>query len=291
MNILITGIGGFIGNAIAEKLSKNHKIYGIYRNKKPKLKNKKNIKLICCDLNNPKNLPFRCDYIIHAASETPNRTKDNRKIFNSNTLSMKNLIEYSIKVKPKNFLFLSSNSVYGKNNQKTINEKSRFIKPNSYGQSKIECEKFLRSFSIKQYNTKCLSLRLPGVVGRNSRDNFISNTLTKVINKKDVDVYNKKALFNNLVHIDDLVQYTTKWMKFQKTQYNMFNIAASHPIRLEEVAKTFIKILKKQVKIKSNFIGKKPFTIETNIAKSNGFLIKKTKNILVKYAREVASLK
>ena len=82
------------------------------------------------------------------------------------------------------------------------------------------------------------------------------------INKKDVDVYNKKALFNNLVHIDDLVQYTTKWMKFQKIQYNMFNIAASHPIRLEEVAKTFIKILKNKVKIKSNFIGKKPFWVQ-----------------------------
>ncbi len=286
MKILITGISGFIGNSIASSLSKKHTIYGIYRNKKPKIKNKNNVILIKGDLINPKEMPIKCDYIIHAASETPNRTKDDSKIYNSNTISMKNLITYSIKSKPKYFLFLSSNSIYGTNKQKIINEKSKSIKPNKYGLSKIHCEKLLETFSKKQIGTKCLSIRLPGVVGINSKDNFISNTLKNIRNKKDVSIYNKTALFNNIVHVDDIVKYTLIWIKHQKSNYDMFNVAASYPISLDSVTDIFFKLQKNTVKVHSNYKGKKPFIIDTSLARKNKFNIRKTKDILIDYAKK-----
>ena len=48
-----------------------------------------------------------------------------------------------------------------------------------------------------------VSIRLPGVVGPGSHDNFLSDTMTRLVAGETAVVRNPDALFNNVVHVDD----------------------------------------------------------------------------------------
>ena len=222
MNIVVSGVSGFIGAEIYNNLPSCHNVYGLYRNKCPKLCKLKNKTLIKTNFKDFKNLPNRCDYIIHAASATPNNT--DKHIYKTNISIMKNLLKYSSQSKVKFFLFLSSMAVYGQNEDRVISEKSKIINPDEYGQSKFESEILLENYSSRHKYFKGLSIRLPGVVGKNSRDNFISKMLSRILNNDPIFVHQKKAKFNNIVNVDEISELSKNWFFNQKKSYNMFNI-------------------------------------------------------------------
>ena len=55
----------------------------------------------------------------------------------------------------------------------------KFIKNNQfYGKSKLECEKILKEYNKKKVN--CFVFRLPGVVGKYSHSNFITELVNDI---------------------------------------------------------------------------------------------------------------
>ena len=200
MKILITGTTGFIGLNLVRKLHKDHQIYALSRQEPSKLiKDLKNIVFVNLDLNKKFNYDFECDYIIHAAAIS--------KIgnFSDNVIMMKNLLEWASKKKVKYFLNLSSISIYDNNDDKSIDEYSKPFKPNLYGQSKLDSEKILEKFANFK-KIKAISIRLCGVVGIDAK-NFVTNLVQNVIDKKDINIYSKKALFNNIIHVSSITDY------------------------------------------------------------------------------------
>ena len=131
--ILITGVAGFIGFSIAEKLlnKKNVQIIGIdnlnsYYSKKLKykrlqiLKKNKNFKFYKIDLTNKKKLEFifkknNFSTVMNLAAQAGVRYSfENPKSYtDSNIIGFINLIEMIKQYKPKKFIFASSSSVYG----------------------------------------------------------------------------------------------------------------------------------------------------------------------------------
>ena len=67
----------------------------------------------------------------------------------------------------------SSNKPKIKINSKTITEKTNFKNPDEYGNTKIKMEKILKKF-CNDKNKKGLILRLPGIIGPKSKNNFLS---------------------------------------------------------------------------------------------------------------------
>ena len=69
--ILVTGASGFLGKNLISKISKNKNfiIYGLTHSKKHKLKDKKNLFFIDCDIKNSKKLKkklkFNIDYVVN----------------------------------------------------------------------------------------------------------------------------------------------------------------------------------------------------------------------------------
>lgn len=166
MEILVTGASGFLGSTIVNQLNTNHTISGLsrsYGDYKVFLENE---------------IPIfnkKFDLVIHAAGKAHSvpKTEAERKKFNDvNVTGTENLLIGLEKTGvPKQFLFISSVSVYGQEFGKNINEEHLLEAKDAYGLSKIRAEKIVIGWCNK-HNVICTILRLPLLVGENPPGNL-----------------------------------------------------------------------------------------------------------------------
>lgn len=164
--ILLTGANGFLGKIIIKTLERERQIrtlsrnFGEYR--------------VSLDKEVP---DFRetYDLVIHAAGKAhsiPKTEVEKKQFHEVNVTGTKNLLKGLEKVGvPKQFIFISSVSVYGLESGKDINEESPLIAKDPYGLSKIEAEELVTIW-CKQHNVVCSILRLPLLVGKNPPGNL-----------------------------------------------------------------------------------------------------------------------
>ena len=206
--ILLTGASGFIGKNIIDILQKkNFIIYCFVRKQK---KNTKKIKYIKHDLLNYIKFDKTCDVIIHCSAKSPEKDKFNYTDYRNNISITKNLIEYSKKNKPEKIIYLSSLSIYGRVVTKKVNEKTRILNSDLYGKSKYECENLFKKISKK---IPVISIRLPGVIGKNSVRNWLSNLIDDVKANRSINVYNLDGFFNNTIHVNDLGKFRLETLR------------------------------------------------------------------------------
>lgn len=243
MKILITGSGTLIGNTISQVLAKkNYKIYSTYNKSYPKnLKKYKNIKLFKMSLEKPNLELANIDVIIHCAAAIPDYKLNKKKMLYVNYNGFKKLIQIFPNL--KHVILLSTISIYGKINKKVISEKTKINLQDNYGKSKYLMEKFLIQNSKKKYLYTIL--RLPGVIGKNSKHNFLSNFVINLKkNKKLFNLYNPNLLFNNTLHVLTLSKIINIILK--KKINGIFLLGSTSPIKLEKIfniAKNFKKNL------------------------------------------------
>ena len=70
---------------------------------------------------------------------------------------------------------------------------------------KKKMENYLINFS-KNKNYIPIIFRLPGIVGKNSKNNFISSVIKNAKNKKEVRFSNPEFKFNNLIHVKNIAE-------------------------------------------------------------------------------------
>ena len=227
MKVLITGASGFLGYELTNKFLKNNfSVISIYNKKKPNFKKNNKLKLIKRDLIKNK-LNIKCDIIVHCASITPVNSTDGKKLYYSNLKILENLNKFFPKIKM--FFFMSTMSVYGQVGSKIITEKSKPIRPNYYGKSKLFCEKKLLDMH-KKYKKTVIVMRLPGVVGKTSHSNFITRLIEKILKKQVVQVNNLNSKFNNIVHSDDIYNFISNIIKKKNKRipFGKFSIKKSN---------------------------------------------------------------
>lgn len=174
MKIIVTGSSGFFGKIICDCLS-NYKIVTIGRNNEE----------IYCDLSIsiPNKLP-KVDMIVHAAGKAHLTSKskfDSTKYFESNIKCTQNLLNgLTLTNIPKQFVFISSVAVYGRDVGRNISENEQLNAKDSYGLSKIQIEQLVTDWCNKN-DVVCTILRLPLLLGKNPPGNL--GTMLKAINK------------------------------------------------------------------------------------------------------------
>ena len=166
MNILLTGANGFLGRIITQKLEKDNRILSLSRNNGD------------YQVNLDKEIPDfleTYDLVIHSAGKAHcvPKTESEKKLFHDvNVIGTENLLKGLEKhTIPKQFVFISSVSVYGLEFGKDINEEHQLEAKDPYGLSKIEAE-FLVTKWCKKHNVVCTILRLPLLVGENPPGNL-----------------------------------------------------------------------------------------------------------------------
>jgi nucleoside-diphosphate-sugar epimerase len=173
MRILVTGTSGFLGSVISFQNS-THEIFSLNRS----------IGNFICDLEiSIPNFDSKFDIVIHNAGKvhcTSNENVDKISFFKVNVGGTKNLLKGLENNIPKQFVFISSVAVYGKDYGLNINEKQKLNPKNPYGLSKIQAEEVVLDWCRKN-NVVCTILRLPLLVGKNPPGNL--GNMIKAIKK------------------------------------------------------------------------------------------------------------
>lgn len=182
MNILVTGVAGFIGSHTSERLQDlGHKVIGVdnfsdyYDIKLKKLNAKsvedKGVKIITLDLrteNLAETLPTNIDYIFHFSAQPGISTSSTfEDYFSNNIIATKNLIDFALQCANfKLFVNISTSSIYGLD--ATYPEDFPPKPVSYYGVTKLAAEQLVLQKS-REHQLKTCSLRLYSVIGPRER--------------------------------------------------------------------------------------------------------------------------
>lgn len=203
MNILLTGANGFLGRSISGHLSgENNFIYSLS-------KSVGDYKISLSE--HVPDFKHNFELIIHAAGKahtTPTNKFEVQEILNVNVNGTLNLlIGLEKTVLPKQFVFISSVSVYGLDFGLNIKEEHKLLAKDPYGLSKIKAEKLVYEWCEK-HKIICTILRLPLVVGPNPPGNL--GSMIKAIKKGYYSNISGGRAKKSMVFIEDIARHILK---------------------------------------------------------------------------------
>lgn len=267
MKSLVTGVAGFIGSHLAEKLVKEgHDVVGIdvfapYYSKELKkdnikklLKNKKftfiQEDILKTDL---KKLLKNIDLVFHLAAQAGVRASWGKyfKVYIDNNIYATQLLLETAKEcrKLKKIIFASSSSIYGDTKDLPIREDTLPVPVSPYGVTKLAAEK-LCSLYWKNYKVPAVSLRFFSVYGPRQRPDMAFNIFTRnIIQGKTINVFNEGNQTRDFTFVSDIVNGIVLSLK-EGVEGGVFNLGGGNRVSLMKVIKIIESILKIKAKIK-----------------------------------------
>jgi len=166
MNVLITGSTGFLGQTFINVLSNSNTIFELSKSDTG----------LTVRLDKEVPVFYQVfDMVIHIAGKAhsiPKNEIEKNKFFEVNVKGTQNLLRgIELTGFPKQFVFISSVAVYGREYGSNINENENLAAKDPYGLSKIKAEQLISDW-CQQNNVVCTILRLPLLVGKNPPGNL-----------------------------------------------------------------------------------------------------------------------
>lgn len=210
--VLITGIAGFIGSHTLEHvlINTDWKIVGIASWKHKGCperiqelvgKYKERVEIITHDLNAPfteqtKRRIGYCDYILNIAAESHvDRSISDPVPFVQNNVNVAlNMLELAREIKPKTFIQISTDEVYGAaDNGINFKEWSTIIPSNPYSASKA-CQEAIAISYWRTYGVPLIITNTMNNFGeRQDSEKYVSKVINKVIKDEVVPVHGKEG--------------------------------------------------------------------------------------------------
>lgn len=274
MQILVTGVAGFIGSNLArELLKKGEIIVGIdnlndYYDVNLKLfrledLNKySNFTFIKCDISDKQALiqifdEYKFDVVVNLAAQAGVRysiTNPDAYI-QSNLIGFYNILEACRNYPVKHLVYASSSSVYGSNKKVPYSTEDKVDNPVSLYAATKKSNELLAHAYAKLYNIPCTGLRFFTVYGPAGRPDMAYFSFTnKLIKGEKIKIFNYGNCKRDFTYIDDIVDGIIKVIyKAPSKQngadglpippYKIYNIGNNHPENLLD----FVKILQEEL--------------------------------------------
>lgn len=272
--ILVTGIAGFIGSHLGEKILKNgYELVGldnfcpyyspaIKRNNLKNIIKDKNAIVIENDIRFYNKLErifkkYRPEVVFHLAAQAGVRYSMENPLYyeQTNCLGTLNLLELSKKYEVKKFIFASSSSVYGSTNKVPFSENEKMLRPTSfYGMTKLIGEKYCQFFN-KSFKLPIVILRYFTVYGPRQRpDMAIHKFVQKISTNQEIELYGFGKLKRDFTYIDDITDGTIKLLDGSKViedcfeNCEIFNLGNSKPVSVNKLVNLIEALLNKKAK-------------------------------------------
>ncbi len=254
MRCLLTGASGFLGRHILAALPKGT-VVTLGRGTENEIE---------CDLaKSVPNLP-QVDLVIHSAGKAhvvPKTQEDGEEFFQANLQGTKNLLRALEECRPlpRQLVFISTVSVYGKESGKMIPEKHPLKGESPYALSKIQAEQELDSWGEKN-GVPVLILRLPLIVGNRPPGN-LGRMIKGIQTGRYASIAGGKAR-KSMVLAEDVAKLIAR-LDGQRGTYNLTD--GYHP-SFNELETAIACQLNTRIKVKL------PIAVAKSIAKIGDFL-------------------
>ena len=256
--ILITGVAGFIGYHLAEKLlSNNYSIIGIdnindYYDPSLKISRLRNLehfsnfKFQKIDFinNNELESVFKTNQfnqVIHLGAQAGVRYSiiNPQNYIDTNITGFLNILENCKNYNIRNIIYASSSSIYGINENQPFSEDDNTEKQISiYGVSKKTNELMAHAYS-NLYSLKTIGLRFFTVYGPWGRPDMAYFIFTKsIIENKEIDLFNNGIHTRSFTYITDIIEPINRLISIIETNQSLLNnnevlnIGGAEPVKL-----------------------------------------------------------
>jgi nucleoside-diphosphate-sugar epimerase len=259
MNILLTGVNGFIGRFLyLELVQRKYSVLCAIRKKEPGLRDPGHFfdRFFYFDVKNAKTdfktALHNIDVVIHLAARAHMLTKSDyymqKEFMDINFHFTKNIAELSAKMGVKRFVFISTIGVNGKSTEGicTYTEKDKEKPYNSYTISKFYAEQILRKIEAET-GMEVVIIRPSLVYGPEVKANFLK--LLKIVNTgiplPFAGLNNKRSF----VAIDNLVDAIAECAVHKKAGGETFLISDGHPLSTTQLLQKISAALGKKLRL------------------------------------------
>ncbi len=209
MKVLITGVTGFIGSHLIDRMLRDGKytIVGMARDKgKAHVLEAKGIEIRYGDLldqSSLKDITEGIDAVIHLAAMMRFHAP-REQLFRHNVEGTKFLVDDAIRCNVKHFIYISTTEAIGPVTNPPGDENSPYSPTYDYGRSKMECELWLRE-QFKSRGFPVTIVRPTGVLGPG--DLYVSLSTIRAIAQGKLSMLPGKAdKYVHFTYVEDVVQ-------------------------------------------------------------------------------------
>ena len=262
--VLITGIAGFIGYHLANKLKKEkYNVVGVddfngfvYDSelKHDRFQELKGIRVYRLDITNIEKLKTRIeiekpDIVVHLAAHAGVRSslENPREYIDNNIIGTQNLIEACEENNVAKVIYASTSCVMEGNQLPWQEDEPTYRPLNGYGYSKLmnECQFGTSNIS------KTVGLRFFTVYGPWGRpDMAIFKFTNGIVNEEPIDVYNHGNMIRDFTYIDDIIQGIQIVIeKNLEKSHEIFNIGYGSQVQLMDFIREIEKNLGRKAKL------------------------------------------
>ena len=256
MRCLITGVGGFVGSHLAERLlADGHEVWGVdafidYYPRAIKERNVADLRswkrftfiegdLLCMNLHP---LLEGVEVIFHQAAQAGVRAswgQDFQRYTDCNILATQRLLEAALHIKTlQRFVYASSSSVYGNTNVLPIKETVTPHPVSPYGVTKLAAE-HLCSLYYHNFGVPTVSLRYFTVYGPRQRPDMAFNRFCHAILRHlPIHIFGDGTQTRDFTYITDIVEANILAATRQNAGGAVMNIAGGSRVTMLEVVES-----------------------------------------------------
>ena len=266
MKSVVTGVAGFIGSHLAEKLiAAGHEVVGIdnFLDNYPRSFKEKNLSplpihrnftfvgddLLQCDL---KSMLRGASYVFHLAGQPGVRSswgKEFVRYTDNNIRSTQLLLEAAKELRLAKFVYASTSSVYGDTDDLPMREEGGTRPISPYGATKLTAEHLCHLY-WKAFGVPTVSLRFFTVYGPRQRpDMFFHIFMRALRNGDEVPLYDDGEQTRDFTFFADIVDGTLA-AAFYAGQGEVFNLGGGSEISVLNAIALMEKISGRKAKLK-----------------------------------------
>lgn len=261
--ILITGAAGFIGSNLSSSLLQNgnYELIGLdnfddFYSREQKDKNLASLiasvdfKFVEGDIRNMDDLLSLgdIDVIVHLAAKAGVRPSIQNPILYQevNVAGTQNLLEFARKRNIKQFVFASSSSVYGINENVPWHEEEKLMPISPYASTKLSCEMLGHVYS-HLYGIRFLALRFFTVYGPAQRpDLAIHKFFNSIIKGQPIPVFGDGSTSRDYTFVNDTIKGVEAAINYNQSDFEIINLGNHQTVTLSGLIEAIEKICGKK---------------------------------------------